>query len=216
MKPLLSKQGVHSMKTLTLIIALASSFAFANPAPILLDQVEMVMDSSSLHLEKGAYTPSTVNLIVPVTKSENVCVRYDERRTYGTNGAECGYRTVTRRIPVHTHGGGRTVVVRRGSRTGTTVHTRPTPVRRYRVVTERVPRACNYYESYCADYDVETTTYDKKYTINFLKFGAKAAEFTLYVNPNSSEINMITPGASCVKIKKYENGADIKLKRRCR
>ena len=127
------------------------------------------MDSSNLFLYNSKASPSKVNLTVPVTKTENICVRYEDRRVFGTSGSRCGYQTVTRRIPMHPSNGG-TVVIRRGSRSGTTVVTRG-PIRpQYRVVYDQVPRSCYYNESTCAQYEAQTNFYDQMYTLNFDNF----------------------------------------------
>lgn len=203
----------------------------------ILNQEEMTLSSNSLILEKPADGPNFIVLNVPVPTTQNICIRYDERQTYGVNGEQCGYDTVQRHDCYNPYPRGGGVVVRRGPmrpgpvrgggrviiRRGPHFATRqmPIPPIGCRVYTEKVPRSCYFMETFCAESETQVNNVYKKFNLQFDKFSSEAKiNFMLDENGNLT-LDVVSMPANCIKKTTYGNnvvttGAKLKLKSRCR
>lgn len=220
------------MKSILISLLVLSFSAMAQDN--VLSQSEMTLSNNSLILEKPANGPSFIILNVPVPTTQNVCVRYDERQTFGPNAEQCGYDLVERRdchyvSPYPSRGG---VIVRRGPvrrgggpiRGGGVIVRRgpmPMPTTRCHVYTERVPRSCYFMETFCAESETQVNIVYKKFNLEFSKFSTEAKINFMLDENNNLTLDVVSMPANCIKKTTYgENGivtgAKLKLKNRCR
>jgi len=219
------------MKLLTLSALFVFSI-FANDY-VVLDGPTVKLDSSMATLEKNHYTPNSVNMIVPVVHTVEMCDPRDERTqrydcsetdTYwdsfchgGRVGGGIGYPRGPRYNPPRT--GGRVVIGNgRGRRTGrVVVRTRPVNTGCWR--TRVIPRTCT--RTICSNPYTIDEVRNQNFNLTFENYNKDAIlNFSLDQYGNLTLMPTST-SASCTVLTKYGSGSDVtgaklKLKRRCR
>ena len=229
-------------------IAFALGFLCLNAfsQTVVLNQDEMTLESNEVVFDKPASSPSFIVLNVPVPTTQQVCVRSEQREVFGQNGEQCGYDLIERQdcfggyyggypYPYPGRRGG--VIIRRGGgprgpmgpghirrgRLGVGVGVSYAPITNgCRYYTERVPRSCNFYESFCAEFETKVTNVYKKFNLQFAKFDTAAQiNFSLDEN-NNLVVDVVSHEPSCIKKTFYgprggdTTGIKLTLQKRCR
>jgi hypothetical protein len=220
------------MKLMALVALLITS-AFANDY-VVLDSSRVELESSVATLEKNHYTPSVVNLSVPVVHRIDMCDPRDERTeryscdetdTYydpycygGPIGGGIGYPRGPRGPrynPPRTSG---RVVVRGGTRTGRVI-VRSRPVERGCWRTRVIRRTCT--RTICTNPYTIDEVRTQNFELSFENYTKDAIlNFSLDQYGNLTLLPT-TISAGCTVLTKYGEGSNVtgaklKLKRRCR
>tara|TARA_B100001971_G_scaffold129103_1_gene119013 strand:- start:58815 stop:59483 length:669 start_codon:yes stop_codon:yes gene_type:complete len=218
-----------------LLVALFAIGASANDY-VVLEGNSVRLESSTASLEKTAYTPNSINLIVPVTYTREMCEPRDERRErYDCSETDTYYDPYCYGGPIgyprHPRGGG---VVVRGPRYnppgGTVGRSRTTgrvvvrTGRSHRVDTgcwrtRRIPRTCT--RTICTNPYYVDDVVSKNFTLTFDNYNRNdVLNFSLDQYGNLT-LMPTRISAGCTVLTKYGSGSDVtgaklKLKRSCR